>query len=147
MVNVSNESIEGPESLPSTVTKTSSSWSVPSFDVKTHAPGPKTSPTSVPSTSTNFNHQKTISSFKPRTKESRGSISESKHLQIVHDSKINNTTISSSSSKKPVPSEEKTPFSQSTQLAFGDFKTKLLNENNMNSTFLSQNSYVHIPGN
>lgn len=145
MVNVSNESIEGPESLPSTVTKTSSSWSVPSFDVKTHAPGPKTSPTSVPSTSTNFNHQKTISSFKPRTKESRGSISESKHLQIVHDSKINNTTISSSSSKKPVPSEEKTPFSQSTQLAFGDFKTKLLNENNMNSTFLSQNSYVHIP--
>ncbi|XP_043476962.1 uncharacterized protein LOC122507984 [Leptopilina heterotoma] len=140
MVNVSNESIEAVESLPSTVTKTSSSWSVPSFDVKTHAPGPKTSPTNVPSTSTNFNHQKTVCSFKPKIRESRGTFSESKHLQIIHDSKINN-----SNNKKTIPSCETTPYSQSTQLAFGDFKTKLLNENNMNSTFLSQNSYVHVP--
>lgn len=143
MVNVSNESIDGGEKVSKNITKPSTSaWSVPSFGLKTHVPTPRTSPTIIfpSSSSTNLNNQqKTTSTFKPKTKESRGSILETKQ---IHDLKINDNQ------KKTDPSINNiTPFSQTSEINFRDFRTKLLNENNMNSTLLSQNSIVLVPGN
>lgn len=105
---------------------------MPSFGAKNHVPSPKKSPTVIyptPSTS-NSNKQKKESFLEPKV------------VRKAHDTKTNNLQKATSPSDEMIHSS-----TQSSQMNFTDFQTKLLNEKNMNSTLLLPNSFVYVPGN